>query len=482
MGKILKKLDVILVEDNPSDVKLLMSELSKVFSVSMRRVEISAEFISELEKRSPDIILSDYMLPTFDGMSALKIRNTRFPDIPFILVTGSMNEETAVEVMKAGAEDYIIKEHLARINSAINAAIRKIKIQKEKELFRKKLEESLETFQNIFDNSTVAIYVQDEDGTLIDVNHAAVNLYGYEKEYLIGKTPVVVDAPGKNDLNKIWQILKRAFEGEPSQFEFWAKRKNGEIFPKIVSVEKGKYFGKDVIFAYAFEITDFKRNELIKTIQYNIAREILAESEFETLFGKVKEELSRLIETKNFIVALYDEGRDSIRIPFVSDEKEKVPGEIPVGTTLTGFTIKSGKTQILLGEDIEKMKKSGKLKNFGTVPEVWIGVPMSSNSKVLGVIVIQSYSNRSEFKQDDIAVLELVANQLSIFLEKKRTEDELAEYRKSLEKKVAERTAELEEKNRDLERYNKAFRGREFRIKELRDQVDELKKRLGEEE
>jgi len=356
-----------------------------------------------------------------------------------------------------------------------------MKIQKEKEIFRKKIKDSLETFQNIFDNSTVAIYVQEEDGTFIDVNHAAVNLYGYEKEYLIGKTPEVVDAPGKNDLHRIGQILKKAFGGEPGQFEFWARRKNGEVFPKIVSVERGKYFGKDVIFAYAIDITALKRNELIKTIQYNISREILIESDFETLFRKVKEELAQLIETKNFIVAIYNKAQNTIRIPFVSDEKEKVPKEIPLERTVTGFTIKSGKTQILLKEEVEKMKKIGTVIPIGTIPEIWVGIPMVSKEEVFGVIIVHSYDNRSAFDLDDIGVLELVANQLSLLFEKKKAEGKLEEYRKNLEKMVNERTAELKEKNMTLERYNKAFIGREFRIKELRDQVAKLKKRLGEE-
>ena len=120
------------------------------------------------------------------------------------------------------------------------------------------LADSERTFRSIFDNAVDSIYVQDADGTFLDVNQGVVNMYGYSKEELIGKTPAVVSAPDLNDLDAVTKSLALAYNGEPQQFEFWGMRKNGEVFPKIVRVSSGYYFGKKAIFALAVDITHLK--------------------------------------------------------------------------------------------------------------------------------------------------------------------------------------------------------------------------------
>ena len=117
--------------------------------------------------------------------------------------------------------------------------------------------------RELFNNVTDAIYIQDEDGTFIDVNEGAVKMYGYPHEVLVGKNPLFVAAPGKNDLTAISGMAARAFAGEPQQFIFWGQRSNGEIFPKEVRVVNGIYFGKKVNIAMAQDITERKLAETL---------------------------------------------------------------------------------------------------------------------------------------------------------------------------------------------------------------------------
>ncbi len=122
--------------------------------------------------------------------------------------------------------------------------------------------ENKQNLQTIFDSVIEAIYVMDESGTLIDVNKGAEKMYGYSRQELIGKTPQTLAAPGLNDLDKIKKILLNVFEnGAPNSFEFWAVRKNGEVFSKEVVINKCKYSGKDVIIATARDISERKRSE-----------------------------------------------------------------------------------------------------------------------------------------------------------------------------------------------------------------------------
>ncbi len=132
---------------------------------------------------------------------------------------------------------------------------------------RKKMEEEIlqseKTFRDIFDTAVDAIYIQDLDGTFIDVNQGVVDMYGYKKHELIGKTPEIIGAPDMNDMKLVNDSINKAANGKPQQFEFWGRKKNGEIFPKIVRVSSGNYFGKKTIFAFAVDITNRKKQEQV---------------------------------------------------------------------------------------------------------------------------------------------------------------------------------------------------------------------------
>ncbi len=123
----------------------------------------------------------------------------------------------------------------------------------------KALGEIAEAYRNLFDSIQEAIYVQDWHGRFLDVNQGAANMYGYPKEFFLGKTPADLAAPGKNDMHAVAQALERAFQGLPQQFEFWGQRNTGEIFPKDVRLYKGTYFGQEVVFAIAQDITERKK-------------------------------------------------------------------------------------------------------------------------------------------------------------------------------------------------------------------------------
>ncbi|MBU0711743.1 PAS domain S-box protein [bacterium] len=123
------------------------------------------------------------------------------------------------------------------------------------------LKESEKSYRGLFNSTTDAIYVQDKNGFFIDVNDGAVKMYGYPREFFIGKTPEFLSAPGKNDMKKVLKMVQKAFMGEPQRFEFYGLRKNGVVFPKDVQLNSGTYFGEKVVIAFARDITERKRAE-----------------------------------------------------------------------------------------------------------------------------------------------------------------------------------------------------------------------------
>jgi signal transduction histidine kinase len=113
-------LKILLLEDTDSDAELVERALRRVdLSFTLRRVDNEAEFVRELMESTPDVVLADYRLPTFDGLSALRIARERNPDMPFLIVSGTLGDEKAVEVLKLGATDYVLKDRLSRLVPAI---------------------------------------------------------------------------------------------------------------------------------------------------------------------------------------------------------------------------------------------------------------------------------------------------------------------------------------------------------------------------
>ncbi len=125
-----------------------------------------------------------------------------------------------------------------------------------------KTEASLEIdYRDIFNTISEAIYIQDENGIFLEVNNGAIEMYGYSREEFIGNTPEFLSAPGKNDYKVIAKHIEEAYKGITQKFEFWGRRKNGEIFPKDVILNKGKYLGKDVVIATSRDISERKKAE-----------------------------------------------------------------------------------------------------------------------------------------------------------------------------------------------------------------------------
>jgi len=254
---------ILLVEDETQDAELNIREVKKVLPNSKFEITDNRNsYMDLLLSYHPDIILSDFNMPSFDGLSALRITQEMCPHAPFIMVTGSINEDTAVECMKAGATDYVLKDSLKRLGSAINNALKQSELRKEKIESEKRLIESEKSYYGLFNSVSEAIYIINDRGEFIAINAGTEKMYGYSSEEVIGKTPEFLSAKGLNDLETISHQLNDVLAtGIQQQFEFWGKRKNGDIFPKDVICNRGNYFGQVVVIATARDITERKEAE-----------------------------------------------------------------------------------------------------------------------------------------------------------------------------------------------------------------------------
>jgi two-component system, cell cycle sensor histidine kinase and response regulator CckA len=184
-----EKLRILIIEDDPSDVGLMERELERAgIPFESKRVNTRDALLFELLSAPPDLILSDYSLEAFDGMEALKLLKQYHPEIPFIMVTGATNEETAVECIKAGAVDYVIKDHPRRLAQAVSGALLTKKAMEERAAAERALRESELRYRRLFESAQEGILLLDaETGLITDANPFAIDLVQRDRPAVVGR-------------------------------------------------------------------------------------------------------------------------------------------------------------------------------------------------------------------------------------------------------------------------------------------------------
>jgi PAS domain S-box-containing protein len=181
-------LKILVVEDSENDAELLLHAIGRAgYKPTARRVESAAGMEEALAHDSWDMIISDYVLPQFSGLEALKIVQRKGLDIPFIIVSGKIGEEVAVEALKAGAHDYLLKDRLTRLGPAIDRELREAARRRQRRQADQALRESEERYRRLVESSPEATFIC-ASGHFVYVNPAAVNLFGAQTPLdLIGK-------------------------------------------------------------------------------------------------------------------------------------------------------------------------------------------------------------------------------------------------------------------------------------------------------
>ncbi|MFZ4564645.1 MAG: PAS domain S-box protein, partial [Bacteroidales bacterium] len=228
---------VLLVEDNESDGALIIRQLEKAnYAVLFERVESNQEMKLALEQKDWDIIISDFSLPQFNAYDSLQVLHDSGKDIPFIVVSGTIGESTAVDMMKSGAQDYLMKDNLTRLAPAVGRELADARVRHERKHESLKLKESEAKFRAVWENSKDAIGVS-LNGIHVFVNPAYLALFGYDnQDVLLGKS--LVDLVGPSEKERIREYIERrnAEIEIPSEYETIGIKKDGTFFDLDVKV------------------------------------------------------------------------------------------------------------------------------------------------------------------------------------------------------------------------------------------------------
>jgi PAS domain S-box-containing protein len=221
-------LRILILEDVSTDAELIEVELRRAqMAFASRRVETKEAFLQALEGFAPDLILADYSLPQFNAVDALRLLRQRRTIVPFILVTGTQTEQIAVECMREGADDYILKDTLKRLPSAVRNALRKREAEVQKELAEEALRRGEERYRLIAENTRDLICLLDRGGHLLYVSPSSSALLGYRPEELMqGRALAVIHADDREPAVAAFQRTFTDPTGKPSEIR--CQHKNGE--------------------------------------------------------------------------------------------------------------------------------------------------------------------------------------------------------------------------------------------------------------
>ncbi|WP_126454248.1 EAL domain-containing protein [Sulfuriflexus mobilis] len=227
-----KAIKILIVEDSDNDTELLLRELRKGgFEPVYKRVETAVDMEAALCNESWDIIISDYSMPHFDGIAALKLVKGLGIDLPFIISSANIGEEIAVMAMKAGAHDYIMKGNLARLVPAIEREIKEARLRSQ----HRDAEQQMHKLSSAVEQTADAVMITDPNGIIEYVNAAFTRITGFSKEEAIGRSTNMLKS-GRHDevfYAQLWQTLT---QGNTFQDVFINRRKDGSLYYEEKSI------------------------------------------------------------------------------------------------------------------------------------------------------------------------------------------------------------------------------------------------------
>jgi PAS domain S-box-containing protein len=227
MKKSSEKILILHLEDDPNDSELVINEFYAAgIDIRLIRVDTERQFIENLDQHKIDIVLADYQLPGYDGISALGYCNKNYPDIPFIIVSGALGEEKAINLLKLGASDYLLKDNLIRLVPAVENSIKERRLRQEKMSTEANLKASEEKYRKIFENVQDVFYQVDKDGIITEISPSVRKVSGYAREELIGK-PVELFYVSPDERDRLQEKL--SLSGEVWDYELRLKEKDGSI-------------------------------------------------------------------------------------------------------------------------------------------------------------------------------------------------------------------------------------------------------------
>ncbi|MBE7437804.1 MAG: EAL domain-containing protein [Spirochaetales bacterium] len=420
---------VLMLEDSDDDADLILRELERFeISFAHERTSDGDSFTQMLKDFGPDIVLSDYSLPGYDGMAALAHCRELYPDLPFIFVSGTMGEEVAVEALREGATDYVLKDRLKRLGPAVRRALQAVKDAN----LARNFQNELRLRSAALNAAANAVMITDREGRISWVNAAWERLTGYSPEEVIGKLPSIIKS-GAHEPEYYRNLWTTILEGQVWRGELINQRRDGSLYTEEQTItplldESGQITH---FIAIKQDITERKthlwrieRLSRIHEVLSSINSLIVRAPEEKELF----EECCRIaVEAGRFDIALLDRIIDgkSIENQAASGHPEEHVQRLARATqinlenpdSLIGQAVRSGQIGFSNNIDTDAHFKSDRRElaiEMGY--RSLVVLPLSADNRVVATLSLVS-GTANLFDQDELRLLGELAADVSFALE-----------------------------------------------------------------
>ena len=304
-------------------------------------------------------------------------------------------------------------------------------ISKQKE-YENQIKREKAFLENLYNSIPVAIAITNSHGKISMINREFTNLFGFLPEESVNRNinDLVVPEELKEEAYKIDNL---ASTNQKEVRQTIRKDKNGNSIYVSLTATAIVINNETVAHLGIYrDITNERKNMLLQEVLFNISTAALKQFDIKEIYPIIVRELSKIWDTNNFFIALYDKSTDTISLPFFTDEKDNFY-EIPTQKTITGWVIKNNKSVLLKENDLRILEESGDIELVGTQCKVWMGVPLNVENETIGVMCLQDYNDENKFSQDDLYVLDFIANQIAIALQRRMMLDNLITARQKAE-------------------------------------------------
>ncbi|MCX6249145.1 MAG: response regulator [Bacteroidetes bacterium] len=249
-------LNVLSLEDSAEDFEIIREQLVNAgYNLTISRVEKESEFVGCLYNHKYDIILADFHLPGFDAFGALRLRNEIRQDVPFICISGAIGEETAIDLIKQGAADYILKDRPKRLPLAIDKALEKAKEKELKRQANENLRLSEKKYRDLVEYAIIGIYTTNLQGKLLFANNAMCKMMEYDSIDEFINADITLTYKNKEEREKFIEIIRKTKQILNYELELVTKKGNA------INVIINSFISGEVLTGMMMDISDRKHAE-----------------------------------------------------------------------------------------------------------------------------------------------------------------------------------------------------------------------------
>jgi len=407
-------LRILHLEDNPEDSKLVRDQLAhEGVSANVTLATGRGEFTALLTKEKWDLILADFRLPDFTGIEALRMVRDKYPSTPFILLSGTIGELAAIESLKAGATDYVLKQNRERLPSSILRAVAEAAERLRRELAESELRQSEKQYRLLFQSNPHPMWVFDlETLAIVEVNESAITHYGFSQQEFLTMTLVDlrVAERDRHDNNSVWDA--------ESQGIVWRHRhKSGRAMDMEVVWTPLAFRGRLCALTMATDVTERRRTAHHNSVFGKLSHQLSAVSIPTTAGMFICEAADELFRWDDIALDLFDSEKDEVvsllTITTIEGQRVEIPAS-PQPKTANALV----QRVIARGAELISADETGDKDGTTMI------APIRKGEIVIGVLFIQSRMSGS-YTQADLHTLQTLADQCSGALERIRAEDEL---------------------------------------------------------